>query len=433
MKRTGFPLIFVVFILSCNSGRAPIVIDKFIDSLLSHYTIPALARTNAIELGFWKNKMNEEKPGLINVQNYTNALLMRYNLFGDIRDLNVCDSLINGLFRQYGKEDQNLPLTLAGYNLILRKLREARKWLQIANMQGQQTVEKKEVLLTLEFDLFFESGQYDSAAVVLASLKKKADYAYFFRLSRMEDLNGFSDSAIYHILKAAELAKANDYQKQLALTQAAEFYIRLGNFKKANDIYRYCINLNPCDFKSILGFGWIALTSDKDDSLSEKIFRFVGSHFKTPDPLYELSLIAGSRQDENMQYKFAKDFAAAADDSIFGNRYNLELIDLYTGILHLPGRAEILAQKETINRPSPQSFAWYSWALFKNNKKDQALQVFQRQITGRSLDGLSAYWIGKLLKSSQQETQAAQFFDSARKMPFNLSPEKRKDLENEPD
>jgi hypothetical protein len=295
------------------------------------------------------------------------------------------------------------------------------------------TLDKKETLSTLQFDLYFETGQYDSAAGILSTMKANKDYEYYYRLSRMEERNGRPDSAIFDMLKAAYLAKTNNYLKQLALSSAAGLYIDQGDWQRANDLYMYCINLNPADFHSIMGLAWIALTRDRDDSLSEKTLQFVLSHFSAPDPLFKLSQVEEARHDSAAEKKYALDFAARVADSGYGNMYNNYLLDLYTGILEDSARGEAIAENETRDRPAPQSFAGYAWALYKDNKEDRAMQVFDADVSGRPLGAIEWYWMGKLLKAMKKGPQAAQFFDSARKKPYRLSPGKLKDLEKNPD
>jgi hypothetical protein len=429
MKRICVSLVIAAFILSCNSSLGPIVNKFYIDSLISHYSIPSLVKTNALEMQFWKNKIVQNGPDSINEQNYANSLLMRFHLSGDIRDLVSADSLIRRVNERFGKIENGLTLSLAGFCLLQHQYLEAREWIALSKTRLGTTVDQKAALLALEFDLYFECGQYDSAADLLPKLRIKGGYSYFFRLSRIKDRQGITDSAIDYMLKAADLARTNDYLKQLALSNAAVFYTHQENWQKANELYMKCISLNPADFHSILGLGWLVLKQDRDDSLSEAIFHFVQDHFSTPDPLYKLSQAEEAKPDSALEKKYAADFAARVEDPAYGNIYNKYLIDLYTGILDNPAKAEAIAEKETRNRPNSQSFAWYAWTLLKNNKKSLATQVYATQVSGKPLEATESYWMGILLQSMDKKAEAAGLFESARKNQFDLSPGKVNELE----
>jgi hypothetical protein len=136
MKLICISLICGIFLISCHTEQVRIVNKQYVDSLLRHYNVLSLARTNGIEMQFWKSKIDPAKPGWVNEGNYANALLTRFHLFGDIRDLSRADSLIRRVNEQFGKEEKGLTLTLAGYSLIRRRFKEAGEWIQSAKVQG---------------------------------------------------------------------------------------------------------------------------------------------------------------------------------------------------------------------------------------------------------------------------------------------------------
>ena len=85
----------------------------------------------------------------------------------------------------------------------------------------------------------------------------------------MDHLNGFLDSSIHAMTRAAKLEENNPYLLQVALSNAADLYIHAGDLKQAADLYQKCLTINSADFHSLTGLGWIALVHDKNDSLAE--------------------------------------------------------------------------------------------------------------------------------------------------------------------
>ena len=80
----------------------------------------------------------------------------------------------------------------------------------------------------------------------------------------------YLDSSIRAMLKR-QTGKNNPYLQQVALSNAADLYIHAGESEKGRTLQK-CLKINSADFHSLTGLGWIALVSDKNDSLAEKYF-----------------------------------------------------------------------------------------------------------------------------------------------------------------
>ncbi len=229
-------------------------------------------------------------------------------------------------------------------------------------------------------------------------------------------------------MKAASLAKTNAVLKSIALSNAGDLYIHAGDLRKAADIYKECIRLNGLDFHSMMGLGWVALVHDKNYTLAEKIFKFVRSKNKLPDPLFKLYQMAQGREDKDLEKKYAEEFVTKSTDTIYGHMYNKYVIEILTGILNQPEKAEELAKNELNNRTTPQTYAWYAYTLFENNKHDEAYKVFQQHVSGQPLEGLELYYMGKMMKGLGKGYNAHAFFKAADKNKYDLSPDMAKDL-----
>jgi len=67
--------------------------------------------------------------------------------------------------------------------------------------------------------------------------------------------------------------------------------------------------------------------------------------------------------------------------------------------------------------------------LFVNNKKEEAYKTYQQFVSGRPLEALELYWMGKMMKGLEKGYNAQQFFKAAQKNKYDLSPLMRKDLD----
>lgn len=411
--------------ISCRNNATQLIDPSLADSLIAHYTPPPAFNSVDQEMQFWKSRIDPRNPGMVNEAKYAATLVTRFHQQGNIRDIKKADSIVRKIDTLFNHKEAGPLLSLVAYSILQHRFSEADSFLVKANAIGLKRYER----LTSLFDVSFETGRYDNAGIAVNQLKADADYGYYFRRSKMDHLNGALDSSIGAMREAAALAGNSSYLRQVALSNTADLYVHAGQLDKARDLYLQCIGINSADFHSMTGLGWIALVHDHNDSLAQRIFQFVQSTCRLPDPLFKLTQMADARGDSTLQKKYAAEFVSAATGPIYGNMYNKYLIELYTGILHSPDQAVNLARKELHNRATPQTYAWYAWSLVKNNQKEEAQKIFNQFVSGKPLEGPELYWMGKLMQELNKGYNASEFFKAAYKNKYDLSPGMVRDIE----
>jgi hypothetical protein len=408
---------------ACRQREQRIVSDGFIDSLMAHYTIAPIAKANVGEMHFWESRIKPALPGYVDESRYAGGLAMDFRFFGGIDSLKKADSILLKVDRDFNHNEASADLGLMAHCLTEHRFMQADSLLLRAKSLGLRPQES----LTASFDVDFELGRYSAAQIELNSLRSPDDYGYFFRRSKMDHLKGSLDSAVHDMEKAAGLAAGNAYLKGVALANAGDLYIHSGDLPAAARAYMICVQINGADFHSLMGLGWIALVHDHNDSLAAAIFRFVATKNGLPDPLFKLAQMT----DSAVAVRGALSFAEKATGSRYGRMYNKYLIQLYTGILHDPVRAEWLAHDELNNRATPQTYAWYAWALFANGKKQAAYGIFEKYVSGQPLEGLELYWMGKMMKGLDKGYNAQAFFKAAYETKYDLGPAIELDIQKE--
>ncbi|MGC4103647.1 tetratricopeptide repeat protein [Ferruginibacter sp.] len=424
MKCVFFNLLVITALFSCKQANKPIVSKVLVDSLITHYTTPQAVKDNAADMQFWKNRINPNSPDYSNALKYAATLISRFHLSGDIHDIKTADSVLLKTAADFNGKEAGPYLSLVGHYILQHRFKEADSIFHLATAIG---IKKYETAAT-SFDINFELGRIALAKQDLSTIKSNNDYGYQFRKSKMMHFSGDLDSSISAMRTAAQNAGRDVTLKMAALSNVADLYIHAGQLDKAYDCYMQCIQTNPADMHSIMGIGWIALMNDKNDSLAESIFKFVTTKTQSPDPLFKLVSVAEQRGDSALALQYAHAFEAKASDTIYGNMYNKYLLQLYTGQLQQPAKAEAIGKKELDNRATPQTYAWYAWALLCNNKKDEAYSIYQKYVSGKPLEGLELYWMGKLMRSLDKGYNASQFFKQANKNYYDLDPTIQKDL-----
>ena len=357
---------------------------------------------------------------------YASALANRFRLYGDIHDLLKADSLIRESNIANQEKEGDIFLSMAAFAIQQHQFNQAASFVD----KAKKISDNKYGINLSQFDVAFESGLYQWALNTLNTLGNDRSYGYFFRKAKYEHYSGSLDSSISYMLKAAEKATNSLALKQAALSNAVDLCVHKGDLQQAYYLSKKSIETDAADYHSLSGIGWIALVHDKNNSLAEKIFSFVQQHIKSPDIFLKMEQLAEFCKDTISMKKYAEEFVGqAGNQSLYGNMYNKYLIELYTGILNDPAKAVIIAEQELKNRSTPQTNAWYAWALLQNNEKEKAALIFKSSVSGKPLEGLELYYMGKLMQSMDKGYNAEQYFKAAYKNHYDLSPGQVRDLE----
>jgi hypothetical protein len=429
MKLFSSLLFLLFFLFSCSNKKEPIVQTTFIDSIIQQYHSSATMAMNAADLLFWKKRMDSLPAGFVNEQKYAAALIGRFHLQGNISDLKTADSIMQSLNKMSNEKEAGILRTLASLAILQHRFKDANHYVQQAITAGSE----KYASLQLQYDVAFELGDYNLATNTLQQLKSTNEYGYFFRLARQFHFAGEHDSSISAMQKALQLAGTNKSLQQTTLSNLGDLDLHAAKPRAAFEFFKQSLQTDPADLHSLSALGWIALLHDHNDSLAKKIFSFINDKNQSPDQLLKLSYATEQQKDKAISKKYAQQFVDKASDHLFGNMYNKYLVDLYTGILMQPQKAKAIAQKELTVRSTPQTFSWYAWTLFKNNEADSAYKVYQRYVSGKSLEGPELYYMGMMMQGMNKSYNAKQYLKAAYKNRYDLSPAKIEVLQKERD
>ncbi len=427
MKFPAF-LVILAFLgtLSCKNETRPIVDTRFTDSLSQQYSESAFEVMLKGDFAFWENRLDSNPTSQTALLRHAGGLVQRFHTYGDIQDLIMADSLYAFANRSSLEKEAGILRSLASLAITRHRFRDADNYVQKALVVGSE----KYASTLLLFDTQFELGAYTLAEQALRSCKATNEYGYFFRMSKWKHFQGETDSAVWYMQKAADWSGNSLYLKQTAFSNMADLFMHDGKLQGAYDLYRNNLLQNASDFHSLQGIGRIALVLDKALDKAETIFRFLGSKNKLPDAFYNLIWLAEQKGDKNAQLKAATEFVLKATDTLYGGMYHKYLIEQYTGVLNDPGKALAMAEEEINNRSTPQTYAWLVWSLHKANRDDEAMALYQSKVSGKPLEALELYWMGKMMKEMGKAYNAQAFFTAAEKNLYDLSPDKQMDLKS---
>lgn len=405
----------LIFSLAACNREQPIVEKEYADSLVNQITVGPFRKSIEGDVVFWNNRAVQQPDNTIARSKLVHALINRFHMAFNISDLVKADSIQEQLINYPSAETGQL-LTAVSIKMLRHQFYLAANLLARARERN----EDRQAVSLLTSDVDFELGNYTDASIVLASNKSAFDYAYNFRTSKVKHYYGKTEEAIAHTLKAAELT-SNPYLKSAALSNGADLYLHIGEAEKAYQLYKKCIGLTGNDIHSLTRIGWIALAHDQNLSIAINIFQFLRRITKSPEPLLMMAT-AYELSDKAKSLAYAKEFENLITQKEFGNMYNKYLVQLYTGILNNPQKAVEVAKRELNNRAIPQTFAWYAWALASAGKKEEALNVYKEKVSGKRLEGIELFWMGKMMAQLNKNYNALLFFREAEKNIYDLTP-----------
>jgi tetratricopeptide (TPR) repeat protein len=415
-----------IFLIQCQKKETVLVDNIYIDSLITNYSVPKEITANAKEIDFWKNRITNNSFDIVNKYQYAANLVARFHLLGDINDVIKADSLLLDIEKNFNNKQASPFIALTSNAILQHNFQNAASYLKQAKDIGIDNT----VNYATTFDVDFELGNIETASASLEKMNDPSNFGYPFRKSKMAHYLGELNSSISFMEKAYSISNDNALLQSTALSNVGDLYTHAGKLEEAVNSYKKSIKVNASDLHSLMGIGWIALVKDNNDTLATKIFKFVQSKSKSPDVLYKLILVAQHNKDKAKELEYAKQFEAIVTDSLYGRMYNKYLIQLYTDVLKNPAKAEAIAKDELKNRTTPQTNAWYAYALLQNKKIEQANAIYKKHISGKPLEALELYFMGKLMEATNKGYNAKEFFKAANENYYDLSPNIARDLDS---
>ncbi|MBV9987380.1 MAG: tetratricopeptide repeat protein [Chitinophagaceae bacterium] len=418
-------LLFLTIVsVSCRSHSGPLADTRYTDSLCKSYKPSSLEKLVSADLDFWQSRLNTSPGSFTAGSRLAGCLVQRFHLYGHIADLRRADSLLSALSAASNGNEAGLLRAMASLSITRHCFRQADSLVSMALAIGTE----KYTSTLLQFDTRFELGETIPASRALLSCSATNEYGFFFRLAKWKHLQGETDSAAFYLGKALEWAGSSSLLRQSALSNIADLYMHEGRMEEAAPLYRQSLAIDASDWRSLQGLGRIALLHDGNSELAEKIFRFIAGRNELPDACYNLIWLAEQKKDSAATRLAAAAFAKKAEADCYGGMYRKYLVECYTGVLNDPSRALQLAAAELQNRATPQTYSWYAWCLYKTGEYDKALAIYKAHVSGKPLEALELYWMGKMMQGMKKPYNAQEFFHAANRNRYDLSPSKQSDL-----
>jgi len=274
-------------------------------------------------------------------------------------------------------------------------------------------------ILGIMTDAHVELGEYDEALVVLQEMvNMRPGIASYTRMAYYRELHGDVDGAIKAMQDAANIGLPGEEPTLWSLVQLGNLYFNRGDLAGAETIYEVALSQSP-DYLYALGAQakvWAA-QGRYEDAIAQ--YRQIGTRIPLPEfaiALGELLEATGDMQGAQEQYDLVEVMQAL--NTSVGMNVDLEMALFDTD--HGEDKAAALAQAEVTYAERPTIYAAdvLAWALYHNDRADQALPYIEEAMRLGTKDARLFYHAGMIALAQDEKQDARQYLKTA----FTINP-----------
>ena len=409
------------FLFACSTKNNAVVQEEIVTNLMEQKSSSASSEVLKADMQFWTKRLEEKANDDVVAQIKLAGLYSRrFQYSGNINDVHQSDSLYRVANQIQHKFGSGVYRSLAANCVTQHKFLQADLYLDSAAIMGDDLYFTK----LQQFDVKLELGQMKEAEAILNSLRSKTNFDYYSRAAKLEDHKGNSEASISFMEKAyADVLESKNEQLLLWVkTNLADMYGHNNRIQESYQLYTEVIKENPDYFHAWKGIAWIAYSNDKNTTLAKKILIWLQEKHPVPDYDLLLSEIAAFEQNNEAKNKYLASFIDKVSNPAYGDMYNKYMFSILSDELNDQKAAMKIAQTEINNRPTPQSYELFAWALYKNGQLNEATRIAQSRIINKTFEPDALFHIGLLLKQSGDKTAAKQYLTEALESSFELGP-----------
>lgn len=283
---------------------------------------------------------------------------------------------------------------------------------------------------SLFFDLHMELGNYELAETYLDSLKNMSDFGYLIRVAKWNDYKGDLDTTINFMEKArdkAESAKNKDLMLW-SYTNLGDYYGHAGRIEDSYNQYLKSLEIDNDNAYAKKGIAWIAFSNDDNPEEALRILDSVTKTYSAPDYYLLKAEIADYMGNDLIRTKNLDHYFSKVKDVAYGDMYNAYNLDLFIGETKQYDQALVLAQKEVVNRPTPESYSWLGYSYLKKGNEKRALEIMDEHVSGKTFEPALLFQAAEVYKANGQEERVKDLKNELMGALYELGPNMEKQI-----
>jgi len=375
------------------------------------------------QLEFWEERLQRDTGNFIDMLEIARCRLHIFKMEGNMVHLSIADSLMKRSSEKLNDTDPEILFALTQNSITQHQFRQASYYNQKAGESGGD----RYIYHLLGFDTKMELGDLMSASKEIETLKDKSAFDYLIRRSKLEDQKGNLDDAIELMEQAFE--KVKDTRNSLycwALSNLADMYGYAGRIKDAYNAYIKVLQRENSYIYALRGIAWIAYSHDHNSKEAKRILQFILSQTNMPDLLLQLAEIEEWGGNESGKLKYVSEFIDEVRKAGYGDMYNRYLIEVYTDRVKDVDKALLLAEKEIINRPTPETYAWLAWVYYVKGDIEKAYELVNNYVYKRNFEPDAMLHTALVFSAAGKKEKAKELLKECQASSFELGPVKTK-------
>ncbi|HPF12410.1 MAG TPA: cell surface protein [Flavobacteriaceae bacterium] len=388
MKKIIYSTIALV-LFGCNdaSNKTQISNPNDYNTYLDTKTTPTLDELK-FQREFWSKRLDADSTGLGDIAQLAGVYEGLFAQTGKMEFLKNAENLYQkGIAVSAVNYRDGLQRGLAHNYISQHRFKEAHFLLK----QSYEGISDKKATTMMLYDTAMELGFYDEAYGYLTEMKDLGDYNYLIRIAKWSDHEGHLDDAIHFMEMAKKEAEDRDSKslKIWTYSNLADFYGHAGKLRESYDYYLKTLALQPDNAYVKKSLAWLAFSAEGKGEEALRILDSVVVTHQVPDYHLMRAEVFEYLGDMESSKKETEAFAFAVNEGNYGNMYNTYLIGLYAD--SKPAEALSLAEKEILNRDTPDIYGFLAYAQLKNGLKEKALQTIQKYVEGNTFEPIALY------------------------------------------
>ena len=266
-------------------------------------------------------------------------------------------------------------------------------------------------------DAYLEMGQYEQAAhAYQRMLELHADLASYSRLSGLKNVQGDPEGAIADLERAIQAGQAAGQPRESiawAQWQLGSEHLGLGRLQEAETQYRAALATYPNYYRASAGLAHVRVAQQRYD---EAIVLYRQAMAVVPLPEYAAVLgdvytKLGRLEEAHKQYALVEYIGLLSTRNKV--LYNRELAYFYSDHDIKLREALALARKEVESRQDIYAYDLLAWALYKNDRPQEALAAMTEALKLGTRDARLLFHAGMIHQRLGNAVQAQDYLRRA--------------------
>lgn len=419
MKINIIIVVTTFFLIGCNHPNKRITqqldYNQFLE--INEHEMLSIVKS---DMEFWGKKLEKDSNQFPYMAQMAASQSHLFNLTGEIDYLIEAEKNLTIANRLTNYNNASYLRSLAKNYISQHKFKEALSVLKLAEAIGERLRDTQKMM----FDVHLELGNNTIAKTYLEKIVDFSEFDFLIRLSKWSDHNGNLEGGIKYLEKAVDVAESsnNDYLKQWAYTNLADFFGHDGQIKKSYENYLKALELDPNNAYAKKGIAWIVYSHERNPNEALRILKSILQNQSSPDYHLLRAEIAEFLGEVELKEKSLIKFYSAIQNKKYGDMYNKYNSLLLAEEFNKIDKALELAKTEVEIRPTPQSYDLLAWVIYNNGEYEKALKIMEDHVINKTHEPEAKYHLAEIYKANGLHKKAKAIKKELLKSSFELGP-----------